>query len=165
MIVVLVLILAGIACNGSGTEESEALIKEAKNTQAEEPEPEIVEATKTETRTVETEATTETEVVEEIVAETMYVCGMDRCVMSGAYGELLFVSGINVWENPDPNRGKVIRTLDHLQAVTVLIERRVSDGSGGLWYQPEGGGWINDLWLTEEACTTSNLEQYSLDDC
>lgn len=95
----------------------------------------------------------------------MYFCGFDRCKGSGSYGELIFETGINVWNNPDPDRGGVHHQANHQDRATVIGEKRVSEGSGGLWYQLEGGGWTNDLWLTEEPCTENNLAEYTLDDC
>lgn len=157
----IVLVIGLAACGPAPTQTKMVKATKAEPTQIDtqvvvEP-TEPIEATRAVTQIVETE------VVEEIVAKTMFVCGIDRCELSGAYGELIFTTGINVWENPDPNRGKVIRELDHLQGVTVLVERRVREDPGGLWFQLEGGGWMSDLWLTDEACTTSNLEQYSRD--
>jgi len=99
------------------------------------------------------------------VGRTMYFCGLDRCRNSGEYGKLVFSTGINVWNNPDPNRGGVHHQASHGQKVTVIKEQLVNSGSGGLWYKLEGGGWTNDLWLTDKLCTKDSLNELSLDDC
>jgi len=98
-------------------------------------------------------------------ARVMYVCGFDRCKDSGEYGKLVYHSGINVWENPDPNRGGIERQLVHLQKVSLLDVRRVSAGPGGLWFRLSGGGWINDLWLTNTKCRADEIEIHSFTDC
>ena len=95
----------------------------------------------------------------------MYFCGYDRCRDSGAYGELLYATGINVWNNPEPNRGGVHHRANHHDQVTVVEEKRVAPGPGGLWYRLAQRGWTNDLWLTQGRCTTENLERYSFADC
>ena len=95
----------------------------------------------------------------------MYFCGYDLCRNSGLYGELVFPTGINVWNNPDPDRGGVHHRASHGDKVIIIEERRVHDASGGLWYRLQGGGWTNDLWLTDAICTPENLVQYTLDDC
>jgi len=95
----------------------------------------------------------------------MYFCGYDLCRNSGLYGELDFSTGINVWSNPDPDRGGVHHRASHGDKVIIIEERRVHDASGGLWYRLQGGGWTNDLWLTDAICTPENLVQYTLDDC
>jgi len=96
---------------------------------------------------------------------TMYVCGYDRCRDSGEYGQLIYSSGINVWNNPDPDRGGVHHKASNGDKVTVVEEKRVSDGPGGLWYRLQGGGWTNDLWLTDQVCTAGNISEYSYTDC
>ena len=95
----------------------------------------------------------------------MYFSGYDRCKNSGTYKELLFATGINVWENAGPNRGKVVRQAKHGERAVVLSTRVVQSGPGGTWYRIEGGGWANDLWLTPEVINISNLEKYALDGC
>lgn len=95
----------------------------------------------------------------------MYFCGYDRCRDSGSYGEMIYQTGINVWNNPDPDRGGVHHQADHHERVMVVEEKRVNEGPGGLWYRLEGGGWTNDLWLARGECTSENLEQYSFTDC
>jgi hypothetical protein len=95
----------------------------------------------------------------------LYICGHDRCKDSGEYGTLIFETGINVWNNPDPDRGGVHHQLAHQDQVVILQTQQVHDGPGGLWFELEGGGWINDLWLTQELCTEENLPQYALDGC
>lgn len=97
--------------------------------------------------------------------QTKYFCGFDRCEGSGEYGKLIFPTGITVWNNPDPDRGGVHHKASNGDKVTVIETKRVSPGSGGLWFKLEGGGWTNDLWLTDEPCTEQNLADYSLDDC
>ena len=92
--------------------------------------------------------------------KVMYFCGIDRSRDSDAYGELLFSTGINVWEKAGDNRGSVVRQARHLERVVVIEERRVFDGPGGLHYRLEGGGWTSDLWLTDEKCTATNLAQF-----
>jgi hypothetical protein len=111
-----------------------------------------------------TEEPTDTPEPTEPPGRVMYFCGIDRVESSGAYGELLFQTGINVWNNPEPDRGGVHHQASHHDKVTVMEEKRVSEGSGGLWYRLEGGGWTNDLWLTEEPCTQENLDQYTITD-
>lgn len=110
-----------------------------------------------------------TEEPNEPEGRVMYFCGYDRCKDSTEYGKLLseVLDGfsINVWNNPDPDRGGIHHKAEHHDQVTVVEEKRVSEGPGGLWYRLEGGGWTNDLWLTEERCTEENLEQYSFTDC
>ena len=101
----------------------------------------------------------------DIVIKTMYFCGVDRCKDSGEYGQLIFLDNINVWNGPEPNRGGVRRTAGHGEQATVVEERRVEDGPGGLWYRLSDGGWTNDLWLTDARCSTSNIESYSFTDC
>lgn len=107
----------------------------------------------------------EVEEVEEVAGEIMYVCGIDRCKDSGEYGKLIYASGINVRENTDPSRGEVIGKLNHQQLVIVQAERITAKSPGGLWYFVKGGGWINDLWLTEKPCNFGNIEKYSFKDC
>jgi hypothetical protein len=114
---------------------------------------------------VPTEEPTSTPVPTEPAGRVMYFCGYDRCKDAGTYGEMLFETGINVWNNPDPDRGGVHHQANHQDQVTVVEERRVNEGPGGLWYRLEGGGWTNDLWLTKEPCTSENLGQYSFTDC
>ena len=97
--------------------------------------------------------------------ETMYVCGYDTCRDSGEYGDLLYSTGINAWNNPDPDRGGVKRQLRNGQQVTVIEQKRVYSGPGGLWYKLRDGGWISDFWLTETVCTPENLAGYSFKDC
>ena len=96
---------------------------------------------------------------------TMYVCGYDRCRDSDAYGDLSFETGISVWENPEPDRGEVVRELVHGDEVQVIAKKRIYDGPGGLWYQLEGGGWIDNMWITELLCTPGNLPELSFDRC
>lgn len=98
-------------------------------------------------------------------ATTKYVCGIDRCRDSGLYGDLDFPDGINIWNNPDPNRGGVHHKASHGDQVLITSERRVSEGPGGLWYRLQDGGWTNDLWLTDQICTPENLPQYSFANC
>jgi len=95
----------------------------------------------------------------------MYFCGYDRCRNSGAYGEPIMMTGINVWNGPDPNRGGVHHQAKHGDQAVVIGEQRVGAHAGQLWYKLEGGGWANDLWLTDEVCSPDNLEKHSLDDC
>jgi hypothetical protein len=95
----------------------------------------------------------------------LYVCGYERCRDSAQYGELLHPTGIEVWANPDPDRGEVRSTIDHQRQVAATRSRRVSDGPGGLWYALGGDGWISDLWVTEQPCVADNLEQYSFASC
>ena len=97
--------------------------------------------------------------------QTMYFCGIDRCRDSGEYGELVFRTGINVWNGPDPSRGGVRRRAKHHEEVQVIGQRRVSSGPGGLWYELKGGGWVNDYWLTTAPCTPDNLADFSFTDC
>ena len=97
--------------------------------------------------------------------DIMYFCGYDRCKDSGEYGNLIFETGINVWNNPGPDRGGVHHRANHHERVSVVDQKRVNDGPGGLWYKLADGGWTNDLWLTEEKCTRGNLEEYSFTDC
>jgi len=96
---------------------------------------------------------------------TMYICGYDRCENSGEYGKLIFETNINVWNNTDPDRGGVRRKVNHGDAVEVVEEKRVGEGSGTLWYRLKKGGWINDLWVTDVKCTGENLGDLSLSDC
>jgi hypothetical protein len=99
------------------------------------------------------------------VLHEMYFCGFDRCRDSGEYGQLIFEDNINIWNGPEPNRGGVHSQAKHGQKALVVEEKRVDDGPGGLWFKLQGGGWTNDLWLTEEKCTPSNLADYSFTDC
>jgi len=146
LLVAAVLVLAGFACSlGGDSVEVESSP--------------IVEVTRVVTQIIESE------VIGEVAGEIMYACGIDRCKDSGEYGKLIYASGINVWEIPGPNRKVVNRQLNHLQEVTVLLERRLNDGPGGLWYGLSGGGWINDLWLTEKPCNYGNIEKDSFKDC
>ena len=92
----------------------------------------------------------------------MYFCGIDRCRDSGTFGELLFESGINVWENPEPNRGKVAWKATNGQRVVVMETKRVGEGAGGMWYRLKQGGWTNGIWLTEEPCTKDNWQRYAV---
>jgi len=101
----------------------------------------------------------------ETMGRTMYVCGYDRCRDSGEYGKLVLETDINVWNSPDPDRGGVHHRASHGDKVIVVEEKRVYDGPGGLWYKLEGGGWTNDLWLTDAICTSENLPQHSFTDC
>jgi hypothetical protein len=95
----------------------------------------------------------------------MVVCGYDRCQDSSEYGQLSFESGISVWENPEPDRGDVHHELSHGDEVQVVAKKQVYDGPGGLWYELAGGGWINDMWLTEQQCTADNLPEFSFERC
>lgn len=113
--------------------------------------------------TPEAEAVVPTE--SEPQGRTMYVCGYDRCRDSGEYGNLIFEAGINVWNNPDPDRGGAHHQVAHQDEVTVVGEKRVNDGPGGLWYELEGGGWIDDLWLTDAPCNPDNLSEYTFASC
>ena len=97
--------------------------------------------------------------------KTMYFCGYDRCRDSGGDGQVISQTCINVWNNPDPNRGGVHHQGSQGNSVKVIREKRVDPGPGGLWYELEGGGWINDLWLTDKHCGSYNLEDYSFTDC
>lgn len=97
--------------------------------------------------------------------KTMYACGYDRCKDSGEYGTIIYQTGINVWNNPDPNRGGVHHQLNHGNRVQIVNQRRVDGGPGGLWYQLDGGGWINDLWVTEQQCNVGNLAANTFTDC
>jgi len=101
----------------------------------------------------------------EPAGRVMYFCGYDTCKDSGEYGDMIFETGINVWSNPDPDRGGVHHQASHHDKVMVVEEKRVNEGPGGLWYRLADGGWTNDFWLTEEPCTSENLEQYSFADC
>jgi len=96
---------------------------------------------------------------------TMYVCGYDRCEDSGEYGQLIYSTGIDTWQGPEPDRGGVHHQAAHGDQVEVIDERRVSKGAGGLWYELEGGGWTNDLWLTETRCSASNIAEFSFTNC
>lgn len=52
--------------------------------------------------------------------KTMCFCGYDLCRESGEYGKLVFETDeINVWENPEPNRGGVHRRASAGEKVTV----------------------------------------------
>lgn len=93
----------------------------------------------------------------------MYFCGIDRCRQSGEYGKMVFRTGINVWNNPDPNRGGVHHRVSHGDVAIITAENRVEDFPGGLWYKLEGGGWTNDLWLTDAVCTPENISEYAQD--
>ena len=95
-------------------------------------------------------------------SRVLYFCGIDRCRDSGEYGQLVFPTGINVWNNPDPDRGGVKRKANHHEQATVIQERRVGELPGGLWFELTDGGWTNDLWLTEVPCTEENLDEFSL---
>jgi hypothetical protein len=95
----------------------------------------------------------------------MFFCGIDRCRNSGEYGELVSPTRINVWNSPEPDRGGVRYHAAHHERATVIRELRVQEGPGGLWFELEGGGWTNDLWLTPEPCTDDNLEEYSFGGC
>lgn len=97
--------------------------------------------------------------------KAMYFCGYDRCQDSGEYGQLIFKTGINIWNAPDPNRGGVRNQANHGDQVSVIDEKRVSEGPGGLWYKLKQGGWVNDLWLTDRTCTKSNLEEFTFKNC
>ena len=98
-------------------------------------------------------------------SRTMYVCGHDLCRESGEYGQLVYPTGINVWQNPEPDRGGVHHQVANGDRVEVIAERRVFEGPGGLWYELEGGGWTNDLWLTETRCSASNIAEFSFTNC
>jgi hypothetical protein len=100
-----------------------------------------------------------------VPGQTMYVCGYERCRDSDAYGELIFETGIEVWASSDPDDNRVLSAVSHDAEVWVVSAERIWEGPGGLWLELAGGGWMNDLWLTEERCTPDNLEQYSLTDC
>ncbi|MEW6716715.1 MAG: hypothetical protein AB1345_04315 [Chloroflexota bacterium] len=95
----------------------------------------------------------------------MYFCGMDRCQNSGEYGQLIFPTGINIWQNHDPNRGTVIRKANHGDKVLIIESKRIDPGSGGLWFHLQSDGWVNDLWLTDVLCTPENLERLTQPDC
>lgn len=96
---------------------------------------------------------------------TMYFCGYDRCRDSGEYRQLIFNTGINVWNGPEPDRGGVHHRASHGDKAIVINEKRIDPGPGGLWYELSGGGWTNDLWLTDEVCTATNLGDHSFTDC
>ena len=96
---------------------------------------------------------------------TMYFCGYDRCKDSGEYGQLVFRTGITLWNNRGPDRGGVCRTANHGERASVVRERRVDPGPGGLWYKLEDGCWTNVLWITEKRCDESNLAGLSFKDC
>ena len=96
---------------------------------------------------------------------TMFVCGYDRCRDSCEYGQLVFRSGISVWENWGDDRGQVVRSLTHGSSVVVVDEKRSSPGPRGAWYRLESGGWVNGLWLTAELCSEANLDEFSFTDC
>lgn len=95
----------------------------------------------------------------------MYFCEIERCKLSPSYGLVFDPQGTPVWQNHDPDRGRVLRMADHHEKIRVIREIRVRDGWGGLWYELEGGGWTNDFHLTDEPCTPENIEQYSISDC
>jgi hypothetical protein len=95
----------------------------------------------------------------------MYVCGYELCRDSSEYGELIFESDIEVWESTDLDDDLVHHLVAHHDEVWVVVEQRLWDGPGGLWYGLDGGGWISDFWLTEERCVPENLEDYSFADC
>lgn len=96
---------------------------------------------------------------------TFYFCGISRCRDSGTYGEMVLPTGINVWKGPDPERIGIHHTASHGDKAVVIREARVNDGPGGLWFELKGGGWTNDLHVTDKICTFDNLEQYSFTDC
>ncbi len=98
------------------------------------------------------------------IYRTMYVCGYSRCRDSDAYGEFILETS-NVWNNPDPDRGGVHHLASHGEKVIVVSERRVDGGPGGLWYELEGGGWIDDLHVTDVLCSSANLDELSFSDC
>lgn len=99
------------------------------------------------------------------LSRKMYFCGIARCRESGDYGEMILENGMNVWRNPDPNRGGIHHRASHGDEVVVIKEMRVHEGPGGLWFELDGGGWANDLRLTDQICTPENLPQYSFTDC
>ena len=120
------------------------------------------------TKVAVTQSTTKpkaTNTPEPASGQTMYFCGFDPCKGSLDYGKLIFPTGINVWNNPDPDRGGVHHKASNGDRVTVIETKRVGSGPGGLWFKLEGGGWTNGLWLTDELCTEQNLAEYTLDDC
>ncbi len=94
----------------------------------------------------------------------MYTCGIDRCRGSSTYGELILPAGINVWEHPAPNRGKILRSLSHNQKVSVVEERKIHSRPGGTWYRLWNGGWLDDYFVTTLPCEP-NLEEYTYPSC
>lgn len=175
LLVLVAVIAAALACGQSSTEDAGQLpptVTRNPTTVAAEPSatPQYAQPTTrpTATRAPSKAAATVTSVPATptaVPAIIMYVCGIDRCHDSGEYGQLIYRTNIPVWNHPDPDRGGLNRQASHQQKVTVLQELRVNEGPGGLWYELADGGWINDLWLTEEPCTQANLEQYSFHDC
>ena len=98
------------------------------------------------------------------MSKEMWVCGYDRCRESGLYGKLEFREA-NVWANPDPNRGRVLRKLKHNDHLFVVNQMVVTDCPGGTWYQLEDGGWMNDFWLTDRLCNLANVPELSFKNC
>jgi hypothetical protein len=98
-------------------------------------------------------------------ARVMYFCGYDRCLDSLDYGKLVFPGGIRVWNGPDPDWGGLHHRARHGERVGVIRQKRVRAGPGGLWFELEGGGWTNDLWLTENVCSHDNLVEYTFAAC
>jgi hypothetical protein len=93
-----------------------------------------------------------------------YFCGIDRCKGSGEYGQMIFETGITIWENHDPDGGARLRYANHRDRAVIVNEVVLGDGVGEHWYELKDGGWTNGLWLTEEPCTPENLEKYT-EDC
>jgi hypothetical protein len=94
--------------------------------------------------------------------QVLYFCGISHCRLSGMYGEMALET-MNVWNNPDPNRGGVHHQVRHGDKAIVIGSRRVSEGPGGMWYRLKGGGWTNGLHVTAGLCTFENIEQYTSD--
>ena len=116
----------------------------------------IVFSTQSKSKSTTTTATTAPQKPES-EERIMYFCGIDRCESSGEYGKLIFPTGINVWSNPDPNRGAVHHKANHRDRVVVVSTRRVNNNVGGLWYELKGGGWSSDMWLTDEPCSIESF--------
>ncbi|GAI37883.1 unnamed protein product [marine sediment metagenome] len=72
--------------------------------------------------------------------------GIERDPESDAYGELV-VSEINLWENPGPDRGKVVGKVKHNTKVQILDEKETDQ----LYYLVKSNdliGWVSELFFT-----------------
>jgi len=80
-------------------------------------------------------------------AQNAWVTGVDRCIHSSAYGQIVLPDNINVWSGWGDNRNQIVGQVSHGQPVQILEARQDKSMTDDRVYykiKTEGGlmGWL-----------------------
>lgn len=83
---------------------------------------------------------------------TAWVTGIENCMSSPSFGELVLPDHINVWKGWGDNRGRIVGEVSHGQQVQILEQRQDKDmDDDRLYYKikTEDGleGWLGRIFL------------------